>query len=86
MEAPVEADDDDTEPDWVEQMGWAAERVMDLSETLAEDKLLMPAARHLLEMAEIFTPGLSRRVFEAIASCLVLEAAEQQRKAWPKSR
>jgi hypothetical protein len=84
MEAQAVEADDDSEPDWIVQIGWAAERVMDLSETLAEDKLLMPGARHLLEMAEVFPPGLSRQIFEAIASCLVLESAERQRKARPR--
>jgi hypothetical protein len=81
----VEANDD-TEPDWVDQMGASVERTWDLAETLKEDKLLMPGARHLMEMAEVFPPGLGRRIFEAVASVLLLEAVERQRKARPKSR
>jgi hypothetical protein len=55
--------------------------VMVVAETLKEDRLLMPGARHLLEIAEVFPPGFSRRIFETVASCLMLEAADQQRKS-----
>ena len=78
----VEADDE-AKPDWIDQMAMATERVWDVAETLKEDRLLMAGARHLLEVAEIFPSGLGRRVFDAVAACLMLEAAELQRKSRP---
>jgi hypothetical protein len=56
---------------------------MATAETLKKDCVLMSITRRLLEIVEVFPPNLNRRIFEAVASCLVLEAAEQRRKTRP---
>jgi hypothetical protein len=67
---------DDT--DWTDKLSAATERVMVVADALREDCDLMRGTRRLLTDVDGMPPGLSRRIFEAVASCLVLEAAEQQ--------
>jgi hypothetical protein len=90
MEAENDAMEADSasepEPDWIVELSMATERVMVVAETLKEDRLLMQGARRLLADMDEIPSCFTRRIFEAVASCLVLEAAEQQRKARPRSR
>jgi len=76
--------EDDTETDWTEQMEIAVERVMVVAETLKEDHLLMQGARRLLDLMDGISPCFGRRIFEAVAGALMVEAVEQQRKARSK--
>jgi hypothetical protein len=71
MEAQAVGADHDT--DRVDQMATATQRVTEIAETLKEDRLLMPGSRHLLKVAKGFPSSLSRRILEAVASCLELE-------------
>jgi hypothetical protein len=71
----------DIEPDWVHELSLATERVMVVAGTLKEDRELMRGARRLLADMDGLSLGLTRRIFEAVAGVLVIEAAEQQRQA-----
>jgi hypothetical protein len=73
---------DDT--DWTDELSAVTERVMVVADALREDCDLMRGTRRLLTDMDGMPPGLSRRIFEAVAACLLGEAAEQHRKARPE--
>ena len=72
---------DDT--DWTDELSAATERVMVVADALREDCDLMRGGRRLLTDMDGMPSGLSRRIFEAVAACLLGEVAEQHRKTRP---
>jgi hypothetical protein len=85
IEAPAEVEED-TDPDWITEISMAVERVMIVEETLKDDRQLMQGARRLLADMDGIPSCFTRRIFEAVAACMTLEAVEQQRKARPGQR
>jgi hypothetical protein len=83
MEALVEAEDDtEAEPeDWADELSVAVQRVMVAADALRDDRDLMRGARRLLDDVDGTTPDFFSRIFEVVAGCLMVEAAEQQRRA-----
>jgi hypothetical protein len=78
----VEVEDED----WADELSAAVQRVMVAADALREDRDLMRGARHLLNVADGMPPDFYRRIFEIVAGWLMVEAAEQQRKARSRRR
>jgi hypothetical protein len=76
----VEAESD-IEPDWVHELSLATEGVVIVADALKEDRELMRGALRLLADMDGVPCCLTRRIFEAVAQVLMIEAAHEKQKA-----